>query len=472
MLNKSLSFLSAKDQLSIMRVCQHLRGNVFDTPGLWAHVDQIQNPSALSFVLQRARNVPVDITCLCAVGLDDIRFETLAAHMHHVRTLCVNFGQISSSLALKSDTRAFKAFTVTAPLLQRLSMRAQRAVESYDLPYIYCDHMMIPASTMPQLSSLQLHGINLDCYFYLQILSLRSFSYSGRENTNAMGSAAAEHVSYFSNNLKTINIELDWWNPAAGCEDPGLGPNVQKINIHWNKPGLFIPRDAVPTRASWRSVRAIHITHVHKDSDAPSGATLDPTIFAIPETITPYQILSIRTSSAANERAHVRAFDSEDRERVFCGLHPATVVGMVAYIPGGSLSAITISATAVALRALSDARCPLLRSIRLMLDTDDIVWLDSFILDMPNIRTLEQLEFSQGSGRDTPKWTTTAIIRTISCCIASGNRFQEILFLGFSPEAQCLAMAGMFSQQVAVDQNWREPKSERAWFTEPSFEWF
>jgi len=285
-----------------------------------------------------------------------------------------------------------------------------------------------------------------------------------------MGSAVVEHVSQQLCNLTTINLELDWWNTAPGSE--AMGPAVQQINIRWTKPGVFAPRDAVPTRTAWRSVRTIHVAHVHSNSDPPPGTTLDPSMFAIPETTAPYQILSIRTSGAANKRAHLRAFDSEDRERVFCGLHPATVVGMVAHIPGESLSAITISATAVALRALSDARCPLLRSIRLVLDTDDMAWVDTFMLDMPNIRTLERLEFSQEHGGAASEWTSTTVMRTISCCIASGNRLQEILFLGFSPEAQCLALAGIFSQQVVVDQNWREPKSERVWFTELPFEWF
>jgi len=469
MLTKSLSFMSAKDQLSVMRVCQHLREHVVEEPSLWTLVDQIRHPSALSFVLERARNLPVDITCLSVTGTDDIQFDALVAHMHHIRTLCVEFGQVRSWLAISSSTSACKAFTVATPIMQRLSIRAQKAVRYNDPPAMAC-YVTTPASTMPQLSSLQLCGINLDPDFYRQIQSLRSYSYSGRENTEFIGPAVAEQVSKTLSNLETINLELDWWNPAAGSEE--LGPAVQKINIHWNKPGLFVPRDAVPTRASWRLVRAIHVTHVHNDSDAPSGATLVPSMFVIPETTAPYQILGIRTSGAANKRAHVRAIDSEGRERVFCGIHPSTVMGMVAHIPGGSISTITISATAVALRALSDARCPLLRSIRFVLDTDDIVWLDSFILDVSKIRTLERLEFSQGTGPDTSQWTTTAVIRTISCCIASGNRLQEILFLGFSPEAQCLAMAGMFSQQVVVDQNWRELKSERAWFTEPSFEWF
>jgi len=195
------------------------------------------------------------------------------------------------------------------------------------------------------------------------------------------------------------------------------------------------------------------------------------TTFAIPETTAPYQTLCLRTSGAPDIRLHIRAIDSEDRQRILYGIHPVTVTGMVTHIPGLELSAITIATTAVALRTLSDARCPALSCIRLVLDTDDIDWIDSLVRDIPNITTLERLELSQEADTAAPKWTTAMIVRTLSFCIAAGNKLQEVVFLGFSPEAQCLVMVEMFSQQVVVDQNWREPKSERAWFTDPPFEW-
>jgi len=210
MLTKSLSFFSAKDQLSIIRVCQSLRQHVVDTPGLWTQVDHIQNPAALSFVLERAGDSPVDITRLCVTGLDDLRFDTLATHMNHIRTLCLDFSQVTSWLGISSSTRAYKSFATTAPLLQRFSMRAEKAIESNNHTYIFCaSACSIPASAMPQLSSFQLRGINLNRDFYHQIQSLRSFSYSGRENTTYMGSAVAENVSQQLCNLTTINLELD-----------------------------------------------------------------------------------------------------------------------------------------------------------------------------------------------------------------------------------------------------------------------
>jgi len=65
---KSLSLLTAKDQLSIMRVCQHFRVHVIDTPSLWTHVERIQNSTALSFVIEHAKSLAVDITHLFVGG--------------------------------------------------------------------------------------------------------------------------------------------------------------------------------------------------------------------------------------------------------------------------------------------------------------------------------------------------------------------------------------------------------------------
>jgi len=114
MLTKILSGLSVKDQLSIVRVCHHLREHVIDTPGLWTHVDQIQNPAALSFVLERTRNNPVDITNLSVEGTDDVRFGPVAAHMHHIRTLDLRL--VPGGHTFTVSSRAYKALTTTAPV--------------------------------------------------------------------------------------------------------------------------------------------------------------------------------------------------------------------------------------------------------------------------------------------------------------------------------------------------------------------
>jgi len=144
---------------------------------------------------------------------------------------------------------------------------------------------------------------------------------------------------------------------------------------------------------------------------------------------------------------------------------------MVARIPGEELASITLATTVVARRVLSEARLPVLSCIRLVFDTADIAWIDSFICDMPTINTLKRLEFSQEADLAAHIWATATIIHAISCCIAAGNKLHEVIFLGFSPDAQCLTVARMFSQQVVVDRNWRELKNERTWFREPPFEW-
>jgi len=318
---------------------------------------------------------------------------------------------------------------------------------------------------MPRLSSLQLQGVELSIQMCRQIQSLRTFSSGFYENSRygaySLNQSASQHLL----NLTTINIEL------SGSCTVQLGPSVKQVNIRWTRPGWSIPREIISEQATWRSVRAIHVAQIFSSSADPPADSSPIATFAILETTEPYQTLILRTSGAPNTCVHARAIDREDRERVFCGLHPATVAGMVAQIPGHELSSITISTTAIALQALSNAQCPVLSCVRLVLDSDDIAWIDSFTRDMINIKTLERIEFSQQADPAGCNWTTDVIIRTISLCIAAGNKLQEVLFLGFSPEAHCLAMAKMFSQQVVVDQNWLELKNERVWFTEPPFEW-
>jgi len=466
MLTKILSLLSVKDQLSVIRVCQHLREHAIGTPDLWTHVEQIQNPAALSFVLERAGANPVDITNLSVEDSNDVLFEAVAAHMHHVRTLDLHLHPRDYTLTVAS--RAYTALTTTAPVLRLLSFCADRNVGSDGRPLIH-SNFSISENTMPRLSSLQLHGVEMSVNMCQHIQSLRTFSFSFCEKSRSGADLLARSVSRHIHNLTTINIELAGWGTAERY--PELGPSVKHINIRWTKPGSFITRDMVPNQAAWKSVRAIHVAHICSSSANPPSVTSNLANFNIPETTAPYQTLILRTSGAPNTRVHARAIDCEDRERVFCGLHPATVRGMVARISGEELSSITISTTALALQALSHSQCPALSCIRLVLDTDDMTWINSYARDMSYITTLERLVFSQEADTAAFKWTTSMIIRTISSCIAAGNELQEVQFLGFSPEAQCLAMLGMFSQQVVVDRNWRELRNERTWFTELPFEW-
>jgi len=144
---------------------------------------------------------------------------------------------------------------------------------------------------------------------------------------------------------------------------------------------------------------------------------------------------------------------------------------MVKHIPGSELSAVTVSTTAAALRVISDAQCPTVKCLRIVLDTDDVTWMNIIARDMLSITTLEWLEFSQEEGATPFTWSTTLIMCVLACCIAVG-KIQEAAFFGFEPEAQCVALAGVFTQQVVVDQKWREPQSESKWLMELPFEWY
>jgi len=435
---------------------------------LWTHVDRIQNPAALSSVLERCKSATVDIVNLYLSIPDDALFDALSTHMHHIRTLCLHLGRKFDRFS--SSTRAYRAFSMPAPLLQRLSMCADRSAESAGHLYIWST-LGISASKMPQLSSLQLRGIDLDKDFFSKLQSLNSFSFSGREDTiRQLGPAVPEFVSQLLRNLTTINLELACWN--ASSDSPEFGPAVQRINIRWTKPGVFVPSDALPKRAAWSSIRAIHVAQVCSSSECFPVATLTPTNFSIPQTTVPYKTLNVRTSNRQNVRVHVRAIDCEDRERAFCGLHPDTVASMAAHIPGQNLSAITITTTAIALRALSDAQCPVLNRVRIVLDNDDIAWVSIFARDVLRITMLERLEFIVDRGATTLTWSSTLIMCVLACCNAAGKKIQEAVFLGFEPEAQCVTLAAVLTQRVVVDQEWREPESESKWFTELPFEWY
>ena len=430
-------------------------------------MDRIDNPEALLFVLERAGNNPVDITNLSVEDSDDIRFEAVAAHMHHIRILGLCVRQRGTNFTTPSC--AHTAFTTAAPLLRILSFSPHRDARANRRCLVH-SMFKIPENTWPRLSYLELHGVEMTSNLCSRVQTLRAFSFNLLEPSRFGTSSLDKCPSQYLRHITTINIELAGWNASQGY--PELGPSVTQVNIRWTRPGLFVPQDAVPSQAVWTLIRAIHVSHMSMSSDTLlDAATTTPTFVTIPQTGAPYDTLSLRTSGAPDKCVHVRAFDREDRERVFCGLHPATVVGMLARIPGEALASITIATTVIALRVLSEARLPVLSCIRLVLDTDDIAWIDGFTRDMPTINTLERLEFSQEADPAAHKWTTAIIIHAISCCIAAGNKLHEVLFLGFSPDSQCLAVAHMFSQQVVVDQNWRELKNERTWFREPPFEW-
>jgi len=297
MLTKLLSFLSAKDQLSIMRVCQQLRAHVIDTPKFWTHVDHILNPEALSFVLERAKNNPVDITNLAVENQDDVRFEAVAAHMHHIRSLCLHFSMGGTTLSTPS--RAYTAFTTTAPLLQRLSFYPRLDYRT-NVRFLVHSHFSISGNTMPRLSSLQLHGIEMTTALCQHIQSLRTFSFSFCNSSQYGDSSLEQSASQNLQNLSTINIELAGWNTTQRY--PHLGPSVKQINIRWTRPGLFVPRNLVPDQAPWTSIQAIHVAHMCSSSADLQAVSSTLTTFAIPETTAPYQTLSLRSSGSPDTR--------------------------------------------------------------------------------------------------------------------------------------------------------------------------
>ena len=429
-------------------------------------MDHIRNPDALSFVLERAKDLPVDIIGLNVTGRNDVRFEVLAAHMRHIRTLCLGFDLIGREFRMRKPGRAYTAFNMAAPLLERISMHSPRAVRPDDLLQVFC-YFGIPATTMPRLSSLQLHGVELDNEFFRQIQSLRSFSFSGREDTGFFGSAVPEHVSQILHNLTTINLELAGWSQAEAFSV--LGPAVQRISIRWTKPGFYVPRDSIPSRAGWSSIRAVHVAHVRSSTDIQSAVLLPSTAYSIPRTTAPYRSISIRTSGSPDIRVHAQAIDSQGRERVLCGLHPATVTRMVAQLSGHELSTITISTTAVVHGVLSSVHCPALICLRIVLDTDDITWFNVLARDMLSISTLERLEFSREPAFT---WSTAIIMSVLASCVATGNQIHEVAFRGFDPGAQFVTSAKIFAQVVSIHREWSEPEIERIWFMEAPFEWF
>jgi len=304
-------------------------------------------------------------------------------------------------------------------------------------------------------------------HFIQNLHGVDSFSFSCREDsrTGSGGECLSAVAESHDNQYRARQLERSRWSPE-------FGPAVRRIDICWTKPGPLVPRDAFPNREAWKTIRVLHFAQVCSTSGATSGVLPTPTIGAIPETTAPYRNLSVRTSRGPNTCVHMRVTDREDRERIFCGLQPDTVAGMVTHIPGSELSAVTVSTTAVALRVISDAQYPALKRLCLVLDTDGVAWMNILARDMLSITTLERLEFSQETGATPFTWSTTLIMCVLACCIAAGNKIQEAVFLGFEPEAQCVALAGVFTHQVVVDREWREPESESKWFTELPFEWY
>jgi len=455
MLVMCLSFLPAKDQLSIVRVCRHLRTHVIADSSLWSCVDQIDHPNALSFVLDRAKDSAVDIINLHISSQNDDRLQVVASHMHHLRTLDLH---IDGGLTIAGHA----AFTTPAPLLQRLSLfKAQGTSATVSLTF------GLNARNYPSLSSLQLKSVRITSSIYHGLRtapSLRIISIDATSPPLYYPMA----FSYVLPSITTVNLELAGWGEIPGSSSPIQA--LDRINLRWTKPGPFVPNDAIPEGEAWESIRVVHVVHVVGSPGSPSRATSIGANFLIPSEIESNKHLWVRTSATGDRQAHVRVIHRDGLERVFCGLHQTTIFGLVACSRRKELSEITAATTAVALNALSNARRLALRRIRLVSDTQDTAWVSIFTQDMLNIPTLELLELAIDAD-GIAGWTTAVILRVLGSCMAAGHNLQKVSFLGFTPDSRCATRAEAFADEVVVDTDWREPESERVWFTEPAFTW-
>jgi len=470
---KCLFFLSAKDQLSIIRVCRHIRNHAIADPSLWTWVDQIDHPTALSFVLESAKDSAVDITDLHVSSQNDDLLQVVRSHMHHVRRLDVY---------VDTTFTAHAAFTTPAPMLERLSFHNTGSNVVYMA--IRLDSSNYPRLSCVQLNAIQLNGTVLSNFQAIQ--TLRTFSYRD------VGSPDVTILADISNKLPkitTVNLELASWGAVLGSAT--LAPAIRRVNIRWTKPGLFIPFQAMPNHDAWSTARKIHISHTDDSPCGPSQNYPDGETFPMlaqirldesthsaalaedDQRVTFYNFfesLWVRTSITSGRHVHVRVVHKDGRERVFCGLHLTTVSGVAARIPGLQLTTLTVATTAVAFHVLSHSKWPALHRIHLVSDTCDTTWISIFGQDISNTPNLTHLDLS--IERDVEaSWSSTTITRVLGCCIAAGHNLQQVSFLGFGPDTHCTKQAEVLAKKIVVDRNWHELESERTWFTKPAFEW-
>jgi len=445
-----LSFLSAIDQLPIIRVCRDLRVQVIDSPSLWTRVDQVHHPTALSFVLERGKDLTVDIINL-RVRPNNDQLQVIAAHMRRMRTLSLHFDHL-----LETDAHA--VFSTPAPLLQQLSIHAGGA--TYDA----VKWSSLFASNYLRLSRFQTNFAGFDGSIWKWLPAVQSLHTFSLDFTDSSEGGWVETISRMLRTVTTMNVQLRGWHPSTNLSSE---QTLRRINIRWAKIGPFIPGDTIPDHESWHSVRSINVARVSDSPGGPSQADLTRANFPIPAQVVPYRRLWIRTSS---QKVHIRVVHQDERERVFCDLHPTSVSGLPARIPGLELTTLTVATTAIALNVLSNSTWPALRRLRLVYDSHETAWVSVFARDAFNIPALEHLEMSIDP-YVVSDWTATTVSRVLGFCIAAGHALQKVSFLGFTPEPRCVVGAEAFADEVVVERWWREPESERVWFTEPAFEW-
>jgi len=473
-----MSFLSVQDLLSVIRVCRRLRASVCEASSLWTHVDAIDKPSTLRFVLERTRSLPVSVTGLYIDQIGDDLLQVVVLHMWHVRALGIYLhapGHVDQPIP--EGTNAYTLFTSPAPLLQRISFSRAPPRPAGDIiqldPYINTPHVC-PAQqffggVVPLLKALLVHEIRLsspfrDC-FRQNSRSLQALTMKVKEGEEYPDASIWNLALYFK--YTTFNIELtSWWRVVEAYDTPCL----RRINIHWTKSGPFVPDEVIPLHKRWQILHIVHVTHVCAIPHGLANVTGTASV-SIPPTCSSYSAVQVRSCITSDPRLNVRALDMEGRERIFCGLQPATVTGLFSRIPADRLSIITVTTAAVAVDVLSNAQLPALHCIRLVSNTSEMGWISIFARDILSATALERIELSVEGNPKAVGWTTSAVRRVLASCVAAGCALEKVVFLGFQPEARCVSLAATFAEEIIVDQNWREPLEERIWFTQPSFEW-
>ena len=474
LLVRSIAFLQVQDLLSVIKVCRHLRASVCEASSLWTHVDEIDKPSTLRFVLRHAKSLPVSITGLYMNQAGNDLLQVVASHMWHVRALGLYLTEAPDRIP--EGTNLHTLFTTPAPLLQRISFsRAPPLAGNTALQVLIpCLSPTVPlfGGVAPLLDALYVHGVLISVPFISRLPNprcLKAITYrsvDGRLQSESVIWNAAHNLHH-----ATFNIELANWGAILGARNPAT--SLRRINIRWTSPVPLFLDWVIPRTEHWKLVHIVHVTHAWNTAGGSPYTSYFNAMapVSIPTTNAPYSTVYIRGSMTSGSRVNVRALDVEGRERIFCGLQRATVTGLLSRIPSDRLSTITINTAAVALGALFSARLPTLQCMRLVSNTSETSWVGTFAHDILSIMTLERIEFTVEGNPRTVGWTTKTVLRILGSCLAAGCALEKVVFLGFQPEARCVSLAATFAEEIIVDRNWREPLEEHAWFTEPSFEW-
>jgi len=232
-----MSFLSVQDLLSIIGVCRHLRASVCEASSLWTHVDQIDKPSTLRFILERARSLPVSVTGLYMDKDGDDLLQVVASHMWHVRALGLYLHiPITICEPIPEGTHAYTLFTSPAPLLQRISFsRAARLTGDVSLPAqdIFISHVNpLFGGVTPLLYALYARDVFISSLFINGLsnpLCLKTITRSLQQDkmykySFIWSSAHTFHHETFNIELARLSVLEKWHPPYAVSTFTGQAP--------------------------------------------------------------------------------------------------------------------------------------------------------------------------------------------------------------------------------------------------------